>query len=401
MADNDQFTFDDDDGFPETTLGKAKQPEQSGLSDDEVFSETDLSAAFADGEHSAAMPEEDPPDANAKSAGNSRTKLLLIILLLVVAGGGGAYFILGLDGSSPSVPTVAVPAKPVAKVVAVPPKPAQNAAAPGNAEPGKQTVTVSVPVPPAPVQQGSPAPATAVVPDSKPAAPVQPAPVAVATPAAPAPTNQPVAVAPPPAPVEAPVAQVAAPAPVVKPAPAPPSAATPIAKPQPTEVSAVAAKPAATALNAERGEFVLDAGSYLLDANRDTLVAKIKKLGYEPLITPVEATLDMTRLRIGTYSKEDVQEALTLARSVEPGSYSSPAGDRYVIYAGTFLQAESIDDLSKKFLKEGIKVYSEPVQVVRTLSRIRFGNFASKAEALDAARVVSAAGLKTDVVKFR
>jgi len=161
-------------------------------------------------------------------------------------------------------------------------------------------------------------------------------------------------------------------------------------------MSAVSPKKAAN------GAFALDAGSYLLESNRDSLVAKIRKLGYEPLITPVDATLDMTRLRlVGTFDKSEVQEVLDFARKIEPGAYSSPAGDRFVIYAGTFLKSSSIDTLTKRFLEEEITVHSEPVQVVRTLSRIRFGSFASKADAAAAAQEISKTGLKVEVVKSK
>ncbi|NIQ09890.1 MAG: SPOR domain-containing protein, partial [Gammaproteobacteria bacterium] len=80
----------------------------------------------------------------------------------------------------------------------------------------------------------------------------------------------------------------------------------------------------------------------MFETNRNALIEKIKKLGYEPLVTPVDATLDMTRLRIGTFSKDEVKEALAFARTIESGSYSAPAGDQYVIYAGTFLSKGNI-----------------------------------------------------------
>jgi cell division septation protein DedD len=145
----------------------------------------------------------------------------------------------------------------------------------------------------------------------------------------------------------------------------------------------------------------LDAGSYLLESNRKALVEKIKQLGYEPLITPLDATLNMTRLRLGTFSKDEVHEALAFARKIEPGSYSTPAGEGYVIYAGTFLKKDNVNKLSQRFSEEGIKVYPEPVQVVRTLSRIRFGRFATREDAMAVSREVNAAGVKADVVKAK
>jgi cell division septation protein DedD len=146
------------------------------------------------------------------------------------------------------------------------------------------------------------------------------------------------------------------------------------------------------------GGFALDAGSYLFESNRDSLITRIKKLGYKPLVTPVDAKVDMTRLRLGTYRKEEVQKALEFARSIEPGAYSAPAGDGYVIYAGTFLRQGTVDKLTKRFLAEGVKVHPEPVQVVRTLSRIRFGSFATREDATAAVNAAGKAGVKAVVV---
>lgn len=395
MSDKDQFTFDDGDDFPETDLSAADdgddfpEPDLSSVDDGEDFPEGDLSSAFSDGEIQAEHPVSETPEEAApakigkkakpaKTDGGSRTRVLLIILLLVVAGGAGAYYFMGLGETTPSVPTAPVPAQQAKTTVALPPQPAKPAPAAAQpvAEPAKP-VTVAVPPPPPPekkVEEPVPPPTKA-------------APDTVMTDAAKA--AQPVAT-----PATAPAAKTETPQPVAKTEPASQAVAMP-AKPAPPAASPEAAPPAQVA----DGAFALDAGSYLFESNRDALIAKIKKLGYEPLVTPVDATLDMTRLRLGTFNKDEVQEALNFARSIEPGSYSAPAGDNYVIYAGTFLSKGNIDKLTKRFEQEGVKVYPEPVQVVRTLSRIRFGSFANKADAEAAAGLAGGKGVKAVVVK--
>jgi hypothetical protein len=60
-----------------------------------------------------------------------------------------------------------------------------------------------------------------------------------------------------------------------------------------------------------------------------------------------------------------------------------------------------VDKLTKRFMAEGVKVHPEPVQVVRTLSRIRFGSFATREEAMAAANAVGKAGVKAVVVKAK
>ena len=355
MPDKDQFTFDDD--FPTNRPDDRDASSEAGLSDDD-FPETDFSAIFPEGEPSAEEPGEDEPVAGVKDGGHSRTRSLLMILLLVVVGAAGAYYFMDLGGTT-SMPTVVVPAQPESKSVALPPQPAPTPAVEPLVEPAVKNVTVAVPPPPPqPVDAAKPQEATG-------AQPVGQAVVEQSPPAGPSPRmlrlslnlrqlpNQP------------------------------------------------AAKPEPSIQQVENAAYALDAGSYLLESNRKALVEKIKQLGYEPLVTPLDATLNMTRLRLGTFSKDEVQEALAFARTIEPGSYSTSAGEGYVIYAGTFLKRDNVDKLSLRFAEEGIKVYPEPVQVVRTLNRVRFGRFATREDAMAAAREVGAAGLKADVVKAK
>jgi len=388
MSDKDQFTFDDKDDFPEA----------------------DLSSAFSDGEFEADRPAPDDQQTleqaegkqsktagTSSGSGGSRTRILLVVLLLVVAGAAGAYYFMGLGGSTPVVPTAAAPSQKAQKTVALPPQPAKP---------------VSVTVPPPPAQ-----PAAQPV-AGEPAQPV------AGEPAQPAPVPQKAVAKPVPAPIvkadEKPAREASAKPAVQLAAPAekPPESARPVAQAEPAAASKPAqrtaeAKPAskptaipasgrgAASAQAAGGVFALDAGSYLFESNRDSLVAKIKQLGYESLVTPVDAKVDMTRLRLGTYRKEDVRQALDFARSIEPGAYTAPAGDGFVIYAGTFLKKGTVDKLTKRFMAEGVKVHPEPVQVVRTLSRIRFGSFATREEAMAAANAVGKAGVKAVVVKAK
>ena len=417
MSDKDQFTFDDDDDFPETDLDDQDEPQGSALNDDDDFPgsdpddvdesqgfemgddddfpETDLTAAFADGEHTADGPVPDEPVLKVKSGGNSRTRTLLVVLLLVVAGGAGAYYFMDLGGTTPSVPTVPVPAQTGTRSIALPPQPAQAPAAQETAESAAKPASVTVPPPPLPAESKA-----QTAPAESPAAAVSQA-VAPVT----RPEEQPIAEKPAAEAVKQPATQVAVPA-------QQPQAAAAKPAPEPAPVKQMSAaltvtqaieptKPDKVPMQVAGGAYALDAGSYLMESNRDSLVAKIKQLGYEPLVTPINATLDMTRLRLGTFGKDEVQEALDFARSIEPGSYSTPAGDRYVIYAGTFLKSHNINKLSQRFLAEGIKVYPEPVQVVRTLSRIRFGSFATKEDAATAAQEAGEVGLKAVVVQSK
>ena len=322
-----------------------------------------------------------------------------MVLLLVIVVAGGAYYFMGPGSSTPSVPTVKMPVETPAKAVSVPPPPQPAKVPAQKAAPEKETpVTVAVPPPAAPSvanAEAKPAVAAAEVASvEKPKQePAKPAPTSVAVPAT-APVQVPVK----PAPA---VTENAPKAPPVKAAETP--AVKTIVATKPVEVAkpVAATKSVAAPKQVADGAYALDAGSYLMASNRKALVAKIEKLGYQPLVTPVNATIDMTRLRLGTHSKEDVQASLAFAREIEPGSYSVPAGDGYVIYAGTFLKTNNLEKIKKRFLAEGLQVKSEPVQVVRTLKRVRFGSFASKEDAAEAASTVAKAGVNAAVVKAK
>jgi cell division septation protein DedD len=297
-----------------------------------------------------------------------------------------------------------VPAKKVAKSVPLPPQPAKAPAAKAATKPApaSKPVTVSVPPPPPPAKPAAKdTPAKQQIVTEKPKAATVAKTVGKTVAEKPKPVTQ--VAAPAPKATPAPQPQVATAKPVAKPAPAPQKAAVippsskPAEKPKPVELARPAGKP----MPVPGAAYALDAGSYLLESNRKTLVAKIKELGYEPFITPVKATLDMTRLRLGTFDKDEVQEVLNFARTIEPSSYSAPAGNRYVVYAGTFMMSGNVDKLTQRFLLEGIKIHPEPVQVVRTLSRVRFGSFATREDAAAAAGKVGAAGLKAEVVKSK
>lgn len=357
MPDKDDFTFDDSDDFPDT----------------------DLSSAFSDGEHSVPEPDleeeyEERGTAAATGGGSSRSRILLLVLLMVVAVAAGAYYFMDLGGTTPNVPPA--PEK-AAKVVVLPPQPASQTGEPAGAA---QTVTVPVPVP---AQDGETAAKPA---DATPAAAPQDTTAAVAPSAQKAET----------APSEASEKPVAA-------ATVKTEEKVAQAESVPAATSAV---PAAVAEKAPLkvaalGAYNLDAGSFLLAGNRDALVKKLRGLGYEPLVTPVDATVPMTRLSLGVFPANAVEEALALARSIEPSSFSVPAGDGFVIYAGTFLQTQNVEALTARFLKEGIRAKSEPIEMKKTLSRVRFGSFTTRDEAEAAAREAGEAGVKSTVVKGR
>src|SRR6185369_7215379 len=149
------------------------------------------------------------------------------------------------------------------------------------------------------------------------------------------------------------------------------------------------------------GEFVLESMTCRLASDCNAMTAKIRRLGYEPILTSVDATMHMLRLRLGPFAGKKLKQTLALARTIEPGSYSVPVGGSYVIQAGAYLMQEYLDRQVSRFEAKGIKVHLEPVKVAKTLHLIRFGSFAIRTEAEAAARTAAAGGVQVEVVRTR
>lgn len=338
MADKDEFKFDDDDTFPDT----------------------DLSGAFSEGEQAAQEVPEYPM--TIKKSGGMRTRLLLLALLLVIAGGGGYYYFMMMEEEPPP------PTPPPKKVVAPAPKPAP---VPPPAAPAGEPAKVAVPVPPPPPAATTPAPA--------PAAP--PAAVAVAPP------PKPVAVAPAPKP--------AAPVPAPVPAPAKPA----VAVAPPPAVPAPAAKPAGPAVTG--GPWLVEGGTYLNAAALKSAEKKVRGLGYEPLVTTMQKSVRMTRLRLGTFPEGEVKEALAYARGIAPDAFAIRSGGTFTVYAGTFTNQQNIREMTQRLVSEGVQVVEEPIEVKQTISLLRFGGFDDQSAAAEAAARARKVGIAAEVIKPR
>jgi hypothetical protein len=165
-----------------------------------------------------------------------------------------------------------------------------------------------------------------------------------------------------------------------------------------SKLPADAAGPAKTATDEE---FVVESlTSCRPGSDCNALQANVRKFGYEPTLIPV-TTMHLQRLQLGPFAGKKIKQALVIARTIEPGSYSVRVGDSYIIHAGAYLMQEYIDKQVSRFAAQGMKVQLEPVTVDSTLHRVRFGRFATQAEAGAAAHAVSASGMQVEVVKSR
>jgi len=387
MPDKDQFTFDEEDDFPETDLsgifGDAE--EEAETDEEEAFEPSVAEQASADPlapeeADKPASSEQEPPGSQQKGGG-SRTRILLLILLLVMAGAAGLYY-MRLPEESP-FETEAVPTSQ--QVVAVPaPDPGVKSKAPGQDAGSQQPAAdEKEPVVSGEGAETSSAPAAEAAPELRDApATADENVVPPASPADQVATGQ----------TEEPAKTVAGDS-----RPAAAEAADKAGSGQPLEQ--LAPEPVAQQPPPDAAAFVLDAGAFLFPAQLEEIKKKIRALGYEPVETEVKASVRLIRLQVGGFPEAEIAEKLAEVRKIAPDAFSLVRNGQHVIYAGSFANQDNVQRLSARFREEGFVVSEEPVKVEKVLSLIRFGAFQEDSAAEAAAEAAGEAGIPARVVE--
>ncbi|MDX9709255.1 MAG: SPOR domain-containing protein [Trichloromonas sp.] len=184
------------------------------------------------------------------------------------------------------------------------------------------------------------------------------------------------------------------PVPAKSPSPAP-------AKPAPEKIvlkkPAPASAPASTA--AVGGPYLIQAGAYGETTNRDRAMAKIKALGYEAQVTPLNRTLPVTRLLIGVYPPETARAKAKELEPMVPKNFTLPRGEGLALYAGSYTDSNKAQAAVQALAARGVTVTEERAEVETTLWRVSFGGFADKAQAEKVAVQARAAGLEARVLR--
>jgi cell division septation protein DedD len=149
------------------------------------------------------------------------------------------------------------------------------------------------------------------------------------------------------------------------------------------------------------GPWLVEAGTYLNKAALNSVETKIRALGYEPRVSTTKKNVRMIRLRIGTVAEGNLKEALAKARTIVPEAFALRSGGMFAVYAGTFADPQNLLQMSERLTNQGFKVQEEPVEVMRTISLVRFGGFNDKTAADEAANRARRAGIAAEVVKPR
>lgn len=291
-------------------------------------------------------------------SGGGRNRTLLLLLLLVVLCGAGVYFYLyGIPGMEPE-PT------PVPVAVKVPVTPVPKPAAP-----------------PAPAVAPAPAPAAAPKPASSAAAPATAPATAPAVASAPAPVS-----------AAAPTGAVAKPAPVPAPVPAPAPVAT--AAPAPAAPAAATTPAVQAKAKPQAGDYVLNAGAFLVKANLLDAERRVRRLGFEPRRTTVKRPVEMTRLRLGVYPPAEAEARYRDLAAYYPSAFTLKQGDKVAVYVASHQDLNKARVFADELYLDGIRVVEEQAQVPMNMTLITFGNFPDKAAAEQELKRVRAAGLR-------
>jgi cell division septation protein DedD len=271
-----------------------------------------------------------------KGSKGSMTRILLLVLLLVAVGGAGFYFLTGTP-----------------EVMEPPPTPPLAAVK-------KQPIAVPV----RPVEENSPVekePMAAVVET----APQDPAP------------ETPNAVEKKDLPEKSPVAQEV-----------PGEKAGLSASVEAPDRSAAAA-----------GDYAVAAGAFLLRSNLAEAEKKVRGSGFEPQVVQKKRKLDMTRLRVGTFSLQEGKKKMEELTELAPDAFYLPVDGGIAVYAASFQNVDKARNFADRLYSQGLRVEEESARVEIPLYLLSVGGFADLESAREAAGQVRAAGLDAMVIK--
>lgn len=301
-------------------------------------------------------------------------KKQMLLLLLIIGLFGYLYFFTDLLRPK-GEETLDESAKPQSSAMVKQPIPKRGGAA-DDVAPAKPAPAASEPV-----KAPAPVPAKPVPPpvQAKPA----PAPVAPAKASTPAPPPKPVAAKP-----------AAAPAKTAIPA----KTTSPPAKPAPAKPTVAAVAQPATAT----GKFTLLVGEFPEGRLLSEVKATVRKAGVKPLhVKSVKTTKQMHRLVVGSYAEHD-QALADVQKLKKKGvdAFLGEVGDKYVVYAGSYLYADKAEVERDRLLKLGMNPSITTSEISVRLAKVLAGTYPSTEKAQEGAEKLKAKGLVVDVVEL-
>jgi hypothetical protein len=147
--------------------------------------------------------------------------------------------------------------------------------------------------------------------------------------------------------------------------------------------------------------YFIHAGSYLLGSDRLHTEKIVRRLGFEPELSPERREVEMIRLLIGVFSAEEARERLRELAKEAASAFILPRGNRVAVYAGSYYSINEARNFSARLARRGIRTQEEPVHVMMTFKRVAFGSFNSRGAAEEVAFKARAAGLEVMVMRGR
>ncbi len=140
--------------------------------------------------------------------------------------------------------------------------------------------------------------------------------------------------------------------------------------------------------------FTLETGNYLEADKFEKVRSLLEKQGYQTELVRSREQHSMYRLLVGVYGKPLAQKRLEEVTKISDGAFLAAEEGKFAVYAGSFLSAEKARRLADTLYKAGVKVMEKRAPVELPVSSLRFGGFATRAEAEKALRGLDSQGLK-------
>jgi hypothetical protein len=141
-------------------------------------------------------------------------------------------------------------------------------------------------------------------------------------------------------------------------------------------------------------KYTLQAGAYLLKSNLLEAEKKVRRLGFEPRIKSVRKTMEMKRLRIGSFSPLEGKAKMKELKAMAPDAFYVRQGEQLVVYAGSYYHHYNAHKFADRLYQHGILADEERAQVGVPLMLLSFGDFPDEASAAEVAAKARAAGLE-------
>jgi len=126
---------------------------------------------------------------------------------------------------------------------------------------------------------------------------------------------------------------------------------------------------------------VLTAGSYISPRTVKQVSAQIEKLGYKVSSSQKKEPYAVTRLLVGRFEKDTATKRLAEVKKHAEGAFLMAENGKYSVYAGSFVSLDRARREADILFQKGIRVDERQSTIDFSVTTLRFGEFASEAEA--------------------